>query len=274
MDSSAAVLAYPKLEIPMKTNTNWWEPNNLQKIESQERRQLSELPAEQILLQGTGDFHLYSYFNRSGEPDWGKSNLHGVGQDTAPLFAQSLLWHIGAAPRTLLDVGCGLGLTTEALRKVTGADCSGLEMSQDAIDFAKRTFNKCHFETGVVSSSYKFTRAYDWIVAREFYPFSRAQNFESMFPYVEVLLRGLNPYGRLIIVNDFGLKKSTPPLNRFIGQLRRRLSKTDFKVEQFCGFRPKIQRLLGTNWMSYWISIGLLRYRESGELVLVIQKKS
>ena len=50
------------------------------------------------------------------------------------------------AGNNILDMGCGLGTTTEYITKIGHYNCIGIDYDSDAIEYCKRTYPQCNFQ--------------------------------------------------------------------------------------------------------------------------------
>lgn len=105
------------------------------------------------------------------------------------------------AVRSLLDIGCGPGAVTEALRVALNASVAvGVDASRDAVAFATRTFPACRFAAAVFTAETSFEEAFDLVYSREFYPFTRTCDPALQGPLLEALGRHVGPGGLLTVV--------------------------------------------------------------------------
>jgi len=129
----------------------------------------------------------------------------------------ALMGHrIGSA---ILDVGCGVGTITDALRRsVPGAEVSGMDLSSDAVLAAQERYPRCRFirrsadELSLVPDA-----SLDLIHAREFYPFTRTEDPGFHLRFLRAFAPKLRPGGLIIlgpgylaanaVADDLGLKK-------------------------------------------------------------------
>ena len=100
----------------------------------------------------------------------------------------------------IADIGCGLGMTTNALaQQFPGARVVGFEVSTDAVEFARRTFPVCQFIEMAISPDVPLGENFDLILCQEFYPFTRTGDFDVHRAFVNHFIKYLAPGGALLI---------------------------------------------------------------------------
>ena len=186
------------------SDANWWHPKNLQQLEKKALAidDLNELTS-------LGDFGSYRVMLKTGDIEKAHIKSHN---NIEPRFrikaSMKLLGDF--TPSRILDIGCGLGFTTNELKKTfPNAKVVGIDVSQDAISFAKKRFIGCDFLAEAIDpnnadKSYKA----DLICVFEFYPFTRTDDFESHKNYLEYLLSWLDEGGSLLIYQLWDNEKS------------------------------------------------------------------
>jgi SAM-dependent methyltransferase len=173
-------------------NGEWWETENLLKSELDQRASLSADPKSDFgsyrMLLETSDF---------------KKSLIKQHNELSPIHRTKLLRKLLGPKQieSVLDIGCGIGITTQALFETfENASVTGIDISQDAITYAKSEFRNCVFVCEAVDSeSGMKTERYDLICAFEFYPFSRTLDYDTHLSYTLHLLSLLTPGGCLVI---------------------------------------------------------------------------
>jgi SAM-dependent methyltransferase len=171
---------------------DWWKPRNLAESESKHRNSLD--------IDVRNDFGYYRVMVETDQPKKAQISQHN---DMRPSYRTRLVkeligpLHIGS----IFDVGCGIGITTESLRKVfKSTSVTGIDISHDAITYATSKFRKCNFICDSIDpESGKTYDFFDLICAFEFYPFSRTSDFQTHKSYIEYLFSFLKPEGRLVI---------------------------------------------------------------------------
>lgn len=99
-----------------------------------------------------------------------------------------------------LDTGCGGGWVTNVLAQA-GFDATGMDLSEEGIALAKKQFPEQKFfvGNGAKPQDYFDKPAFDLIVAREFHPFTRVNDFDYQKDIVDGYLSLLNPKGVMVI---------------------------------------------------------------------------
>ena len=172
---------------------DWFDPKTLDAAQAEAYRSSTDSP-----LIG-GDYGSYAIANRGGGLSVsGVSNhnlifgAHRVAQYAAVLGGRRF--------NRIADIGCGLGITTDALaRHYRQAEVLGLEVSQDAIEFARIHFNGPKFVRMAISPSEPLPGLFDLILCQEFYPFTRTPDRDVHRSYIEYFLAHLQLGGVLLI---------------------------------------------------------------------------
>ena len=118
----------------------WWRPESLM---SEDRRisQSEDLTA----LDPRTDFGSYRMLSEGVEPEVTQIATHNDVQPEQKVAAIAKLLRI-VEPTCILDAGCGVGFTTEALAKhYPHAKVLGVDISTDGISYARRTHRKAVF---------------------------------------------------------------------------------------------------------------------------------
>lgn len=107
---------------------------------------------------------------------------------------------VGRAGIRLLDVGCGPGLLTWTLsRSLPGCRARGIDISESAIEYARRQYPDCRFDPVSVDGSMELGERFDVVHAREFYPFTRTGDLDFHRTYLEALARHVDEAGVLVL---------------------------------------------------------------------------
>lgn len=178
-----------------------FRPNRLR---DEQAEQLSAV--ESGRFSGDGDFGAYRGFNTGLNRDWIKP--HGIHDDrTAERYVRDVARLVGL-PRggALCDLGSGLGCVTDAFRRVLASDRAvGIEMSDDGVAYARRTYAQSSFLVMAIDPTSDLGGPYDVIHAREFYPFSRTDDPAVHLGYLGACARALADGGYLLVTLHAGL---------------------------------------------------------------------
>jgi SAM-dependent methyltransferase len=172
---------------------NWFDPDALGEVERRTRSSNLEK------VRNEGDFGCYAVANR------GEGVVASLVESHNLVYAfQRVLQYRRVLKRRsfyrIADMGCGLGLTTEALSRVyPEARVVGFEISHDAVEYARRTFHKASFEQIALGPKAELGASFDLILCQEFYPFTRTGDWDVHREYIGMLLRHLEPDGILLI---------------------------------------------------------------------------
>ncbi len=170
--------------------------------ENLKRQEKREIESREKGLPGEGgDFGAYHALLKG---EGGDAEQHAVtegpylasyARQLAALIVESGL----AGPLSLVDVGCGPGALTDALRAaVPGGTVTGVDISESAIAYASKRYPACRFETVAVDEDTRLEPR-DVVHAREFYPFTRTADPEYHAKYMAILARHVKPGGLLIL---------------------------------------------------------------------------
>jgi 16S rRNA G1207 methylase RsmC len=148
------------------------------------------------------------------------------------------------APNKILDLGCGCGFTSvEIANEFENAVVYGVDVSTDAINFARRNFQnkRLIFEKKSISCKFNNIDMYDIIFAIEFYPFSRSNDQFFQNSFIEYLSKHLENSGSLIIyqaltLNFYKNLKSIIRKNKYLNI--KALFIPNLKVLDFLKVRP------------------------------------
>ncbi len=168
-----------------------------------------ERMAEQAAT-GEGVFGAYEAFEKG--TDEKTIGAHGIVDDAyALVYARNLvdlLRRQGASMAgPILDVGCGIGTVTNAIRTAcgSGTDCQGIDLSASAIRVARRRYADCAFRAGSADDLGTFADgAFSLIHAREFYPFTRSADAGLHARFLAEFATKLMPGGSVAAVQIIG----------------------------------------------------------------------
>tara|TARA_B100000029_G_scaffold254934_1_gene251712 strand:- start:202 stop:954 length:753 start_codon:yes stop_codon:yes gene_type:complete len=193
----------------MKNNLHWWKPENLKIAEKKalDTKNFNKLDPRT-------DFGSY---RRMLLGDSIKSSQIKSHNDLNPLkkisFISSLINKNKNDYLSILDVGCGLGFISNTLSKeYTSSEITGIDLSEDAIKYAKKNFQNINFICDSIQPSEKSFGSFDLIFAVEFYPFTRHNDLQVHKEYLKYFLNHIRENGQLIICqtlnNDLSLSKN------------------------------------------------------------------
>lgn len=170
----------------------WWHPKKLSAAE----QEISKRDSPDV----DNDFGSYKVMRETGSVRDSKILSHNdINPDYRGRYLKKLLGKEN--PSQILDVGCGLGFTTAAIKKYfPKAEVTGVDISSDAISYATENFADCKFEKTILNPDLEVRdRQYDLICAFEFYPFTRTSELEVHKEWLEFFLKQLEADGQLVI---------------------------------------------------------------------------
>ena len=110
---------------------------------------------------------------------------------------------------SILDVGCGVGYTANALGKVFhGASVLGIDISIDAIEYAQSKFPMIDFQVRAASPDEDAFGLFDAIFCFEFYPFTRNCDPEFQASMIKWLMKMVSNDGNLLIYQKWNQQHS------------------------------------------------------------------
>ena len=93
-----------------------------------------------------------------------------------------------------------MGFTTFQIKNIfKESDVIGVDISQDAITYAKKKFGKCEFICQGIEPKNDIIDEFDLIFCFEFYPFTRTNDWDTHNEYINYFLKNLRSDGLLII---------------------------------------------------------------------------
>lgn len=183
----------------IEVKSEWILPENLRKQEAKEREEV-----DLGKFNGLGDFGSYYGFRTGMNKKW--IEPHAVFADkTASDYVESLDIYARSKGISLngkiIDIGCAVGSITNALSsKNPNGETSGLDISQDAIQYARTKYNKCKFYCRSADDLDVFPDNYfDVIHCSEFYPFTRTNDIDYQLKYLKLFYGKLREGGSLIL---------------------------------------------------------------------------
>ena len=213
----------------------WFHPKNLKKSEIKPRIQENNIDIN-------NDFGSYKIMLKTGRIEL--SNIHNH-NDLNPKkkilsIKKALKNIICENPNKILNVGCGLGFETKALTEIYSCDITGVDVSEDGIEYAKK-FNsnlKTTFIPMIIDKNFLLKETFEMCYAIEFYPFSRTEDLNFQKQIVTSLINNLGKNGALVIyqlgMNNGSIEKNFENIAKSL-----RLKSTMIN-----DFHPKIFRFL------------------------------
>lgn len=193
-------------------NTPWFDPKLLDKAQTEARSQ------DAGSLQTNNDFGSYAVANRGHGLSYSNISSHNL-ISALPRIRQYAEVIGSASFKKIADMGCGLGITTNALKEYySDAEVSGFEVSSDAVEFASRNFPKAKFTQLAIEASSEFNQKFDLILCQEFYPFTRTGDIEYHRGFIDCFLRHLAKGGVLLI--ELSERDYTKSILPNLGQLK------------------------------------------------------
>ena len=119
---------------------NWWKPKSLK---DSERHFIDENDLDKLDV--GNDFGSYKVMLATNDLEKSLIRSHN---DITPSFHVKAIKRIlgDFNPQKIYDIGCGLGYTAKEISKeYPCAEVFGVDISVDAIDFAKKNFPNCQF---------------------------------------------------------------------------------------------------------------------------------
>ena len=173
---------------------NWWLPIKLKETETKFREidDINELDTD-------NDFGSYRKAFLTNNIKGTQIEAHN---DLLPSAKVHLISKISkvARPTSILDAGCGMGFTTQAIgEQYPNANVLGVDISQDAIAFATKTHANAKFKSVTINPEEKELGEFDIIFCFEFYPFTRNNNIEIQSSFINYFSKQLKQGGEIVI---------------------------------------------------------------------------
>jgi SAM-dependent methyltransferase len=175
----------------------WWSPEVLAAKERLVRSGVDEASSDI-----RNDYAAYKSLNAGADPiasglylhnefDW--KRIRAVCADYRRIVGSVSLQQ----PGRIADLGSGAGFTTEGLRRTwPGATVVGFELSEDAVEYARRQWPHCRFTPGAIRHDSPLADGpFDLIVCQEFYPFTRTDRLDDHRQWIEFVRANLSPGG-------------------------------------------------------------------------------
>ncbi len=104
-------------------------------------------------------------------------------------------------PKSIADIGCGVGLTTAALKRAyPEAAVFGYDLSESAISYASREVSAdAEFRAVSITKDTVLERKFELMIFQEFYPFTRTPDFSVHADFLTFMERNLAARGLALI---------------------------------------------------------------------------
>lgn len=205
------------------TDKDWWKPERLAKAQKKIMGSPSAGPPNY-----KSDFYSYKVMLDTNDRVKSFIKFHN---EIKPSYRVTTVKQIlgDFSPKMIVDIGCGLGFTTNEFRSAyPKANLLGIDISEDAIEYASRHFPYCDFLAQPINPKISKQKiSGDLICAFEFYPFSRTDSYHEHKAYMTHLTKHLKPSGKLLIFQNWDNKIS---LSATLELLIKDLSFLSFKI--------------------------------------------
>jgi SAM-dependent methyltransferase len=190
----------------LSKSDEWILPEKLKDSEKLQRKLV-----ESGNYNGEGDFGSYYAYRKGINMEWIKA--HAVNDEIlAKKIAERLQCYLeimgkSMVNRKIIDIGCAIGIITNEIGKINGGgETIGLDISEDAIEYAKETYPACKYYARAADDLDIFkNNHFDIIFTREFYPFTRTNDLETQAKYLRIFKDKLARNG--IFVCEIGSRK-------------------------------------------------------------------
>ena len=149
----------------------------------------------------------------------------------------------------------------------------GVDLAEDAIKYANKSFSNVVFIQQAIDCNFNMKDTFDIIHPREFYPFSRTNDYEYICGILTALLRNLNTPGELLIVGSTAPEHLNYSIFGFVDRIRRDSRFNNCKIQQRRIIKTKVVHLLGSNPVAGLISMCLDHLQGSHAGCLLFEKK-
>lgn len=183
----------------MLKDEKWILPENLIKGETRERELVNSGKID-------GRSHISAYYAYKLGIDKNSIKHHAILEDKTDRKYAAVLnlflkkWNY-KLEGNILDVGCGIGTVTNAIREYNpNGRTVGLDICKSAIDVAKERYDECEFYAQSADKLDNFENNYfDIMHSREFYPFTRTDDVDFHLRFLKHFHKKLKPNGVLVL---------------------------------------------------------------------------
>ncbi len=239
----------------MKTSkTDWYKPDELKTAEELSRR-------EQVVEQcdPRSDFGSYRRILLGDSFEASQIAEHNDLSPKRKLLQLKAFLRLEKI-RTVLDLGCGIGVTSNVLSQLfSNAKVTAIDCSQDAIAYAKKHFPSVDFQVRVIEPGQPIFGMFDVIFAFEFYPFSRNCDAWFQSSVIKYCMNMVTPNGSMVIYQKWNQPQSMSAVFSEVAEL----CGTDLVFELKIIPHPKLPRTL-PNFLNCFISKCLSFVGKSG----------
>ena len=243
----------------------WFHPEELKKSEEEYR-------LNKVKPDTNNDFGSYKKMLENNDIE--KSNITNH-NDIMPNKKIKLIKRIcekffTKPPNQILNIGCGLGFETIALSEIYNCEITGIDISQDGINYATKYNSniKTSYISKAIDKNFLLSKKFDACYAIEFYPFTRTDNLEFQKDIVLAIFKNLNTEAPLII---YHLDSKEDTINKNIKEIS---SLLNLKLRVISKYHPKIFRLIpNLNLVSLLCSIfEFLSNKTYGKTIIILKE--
>jgi trans-aconitate methyltransferase len=170
----------------------------------------------------------------------------------------------------VLDAGCGAGYTTAALARLfPSARVTGVDISHDAVAYARATHPSAEFRAEAISPSSPPEGTFDAIFCFEFYPFTRNADAIEQAGYLRAFASRLAPGGCIVVYQTWRNPNSLGAVYR---EVRAALPELSFRKRLTAHPRLKARLPIALAWASSWVGTVLARRDWLKPIVVVTRR--
>ena len=248
---------------------DWWTADNLA-VQEKNIKKIHEI--ESLEGPNCGDFGSYRKVLKGVEINSTQLGMHNdLNSKNKISFIHKLLSIKKTLVSDVLDVGCGMGFTTHELGKFyMNASAVGVDISSDAISYAKEKFKSESFICEPVIPTNPNVGLFDLIFCFEFYPFTRTSSAQVHNDYLTYFLSQLKLGGKLILHQKWNQKDSVNSEN--VNQIKRDFIGYHFEIKNVP--HAKVINILIFKYPSLWVDWCIRKILKKEFMkVLIISRK-